>query len=114
MSSGIHTLGGMLTIEFELDENHFRAGIDRTMRDDVRPGLADAVNAVANLVRRRLERVTRKVFANPPPFTQHAFGMFRARPGDEDPAAAVFVFPQQALYLALEIFAGTRQAGGMS
>ena len=56
----------MLTIEFELDEENYRTGIDRTMRDDVRPGLADAVNAVADLVRRRLERVTCKLVLERP------------------------------------------------
>ena len=101
----------MLTIEFTLDEAHYESGVDRTMRDGVRPGLVDAVNAVADLVRRRLERAVVEIFADPVAYTRHAFGTFRANPGDEDPAASVFVYPQQARYLALEVFGGDRQAG---
>ncbi len=101
----------MLTFEFTLDEAHYQTGVDRTMRDTVRPGLADAVNAVADLVKRRLERAVLETFASPVPYTQHAFGTFTARPDDQDPAAAVFIYPQQAQYLALEVFGGTRQAG---
>ena len=70
----------MLTIEFTLDEVRYRESVDRTMRDDVRPGLADAVNAVAEVVRRRLERATQEVFNSPVPYSASAFRVFDCGP----------------------------------
>ncbi len=69
----------MLTIEFTLDQDHYRDGVDRTMRDGVKPGLADAVNAVAETVR-RLERATLEAFNSPVPYTVSAFGVFKCGP----------------------------------
>jgi hypothetical protein len=80
------------------------------IKETVRPALDQAVLYLAASARKRLSEATPLYFDRPIDWTINAFA-FKFIDGSKAAEALVYVLPQQARYLGLEVFGGERVAG---
>ena len=98
-------------LSFDVDFRALERQLDDVARKALPRAAAGWLNGVAFEARQQLTKHVPEAFDGHVKFTERGFDVERAKPGDRDRMyAAVKVRPQQAAYLAFQIFGGTRTA----
>lgn len=96
-------------MKLEIDLRGYQRGINRLGRD-MQFAAAKALNDTAFAARGALRAEAERVFNRPREYTLRGFAVDKAAK-EAVPAATVKILPQQARFLALEVFGGERRPG---